>query len=175
MATDLHKTSSDYINELKFDYIETYSFQRGPTYDAYLKEYFELLNKQEKKKLSPEQEISFLALINQGLTQSLIYDSGKLHPSAKIIRTFKEREPEIERLTTILQTEVTDVPMWMCAPAYRDAVIFYDNSGNIISTLNICFSCDYMARSSFLDIHADVKTYALLKQFFVELGHEIET
>lgn len=52
--------SADYINELIFDYVETYSFRRGKEYEEY-----------EKLHGHPES------------TQSLIYAYGRLHPSSK--------------------------------------------------------------------------------------------
>ena len=32
-----YRTSSDFINELKFDHVATYSFQRGSKWEEYLK------------------------------------------------------------------------------------------------------------------------------------------
>lgn len=173
-----YKTSSDYINELQFDYIETYSFQRGKEFNDNLEihraEYIRLQNQKKKQELNLVEEDALLSLMRQYDTKYLVDASGNFHSSCKKTHTFKRTEREAERLITILKTEAIDIPAWMCAPMYRDAVVFYDGNGSIVSTLNICFSCEYMASKAFCEINADVKTYALLKQFFIDLGHDIE-
>jgi hypothetical protein len=173
-----YKTSSDYINELQFDYIETYSLQRGKEFNDELEisrtEYIRLQNQQDKRALNPIEENELFKLTQLGDTRYIVDASGKFHSSCKKTQTFRRTEPETERLITILKTEAINIPAWMCAPMYRDAVVFYDDSGSIVSTLNICFSCEYMAIKAFCEINADAKTYWLLKQFFIDLGHDIE-
>ena len=173
-----YKTSSDYVDELHFDYIETYSFQRGEEFEARRKErlaeYIKLKELQRKRKLNADEENEFLRLSDEGETRYLIDSKGEFHPSSEKIQVLKRADPKIERLIGILRIEAKDIPQWMCAPVYRDAIVFYDDEGNIVSTLNICFSCEYMATKMLSEINADVKVYELLKQFFVELGLEIE-
>ena len=74
----------------------------------------------------------------------------------------------------ILQTEVKNIPGWMCAPVYRDALVFYDKDKKIISCLNVCLSCEYMQLYKNIYINADEKVYDLLRQTFINCGHEIE-
>ena len=62
----------------------------------------------------------------------------------------------------------------MCAPIYRDAIVFYDLNKEIISTLNVCLSCEYMETKMFNHINADVETYNLMREFFIGLGHKVE-
>jgi hypothetical protein len=173
-----YKTSSGYINELQFDYIETYSFQRGEEFNSGLEanraEYTRLQKQKNKGALNPIEENELVRLTQLGDTRYIVDASGKFHSSCEKTHTFRRTKPEIERLITILKTEAINIPAWMCAPMYRDAVVFYDDSGSIVSTLNICFSCKYMAIKAFCEIHADVNAYELLKQFFIDLGHDIE-
>ena len=173
-------SSVDYINNLTFDYVEMYSFQRGTEFEEINKtsrpEYEKLKIRKEKhndltvleKKRYYELHLLF------GFTQYLIDDTGQFHPSSTKTNTFKATDPQINILKNILLTEIVDVPSWMCAPIYRDAIVFYDKLNRIISTLNICLSCEYMETKMFFHINGDNKTYDLLRQFFIELGHKIE-
>lgn len=180
----LHKihpniTSSNYINEVSIDHIETYSLLRGEAFESNLKiikpEYNRLKVRYEKQKLNQEEEERYLQLDGLlGRTQYLHDAHGHYHPSSVKINAFSKEAPEIQQLIAILRTAIIDVPNWMCGPVYRDAIIFYDHRGNIISTLNVCLSCQYMCTGTFIGIDADFKTYDMLKQFFIAIGHPVE-
>lgn len=173
-----YTNSPDYIKQLKFDYIETYSFQRGSEFEAYhaadTKEYFALQARKAKHVLTGEQEERYKLLKILNTTQYLIGADGGFHPSSIKTHTFKRTENKVDELMGILSIEPVDVPAWLCAPVYRDAIVFYDSDRRIISTLNICLGCQYMGTRLFSEINADAKVYVLLKKFFAELGHEIE-
>jgi hypothetical protein len=138
-------SSIDYINSLSFDYWETWSFQRGIGFEQ-----------------------------NSETIQYLFNDEGQIHPSGQKMNTFQSINPLTGRLKDILRTAIQDIPSWMCAPIYRDAIVFYSLSGQVVSVLNICLSCEYMQIDQFTHIDADAKTYALLSEFFVNIGHQIE-
>ena len=173
-----YTTSIDFINELKFDYVETYSFQRGEDFEKSRKlnqaEYDRLKFKKDKHQiLSTDDEEKFLSL-NKLLnyTQYLINDKGQFHPSSKRMYTFLNGDPNIERIKNILRTKINDIPRRLCAPTYRDALVFYTSHKQIISVLNICLSCQYIETKMFDHINADYETYDLLKQFFMDIGEE---
>jgi hypothetical protein len=109
-----------------------------------------------------------------GFTQYLINTDGEFHPSSKKTGTFKLDNEIIEKLKSILNTPIKEVPSWMCAPIYRDAIVFYDSENKIVSTLNVCLSCEYMETKMFNHINADNETYNLMREFFIELGHKVE-
>lgn len=173
-------SSIDYVNSLTFDYAETYSFQRGSEFEESIRtsrpEYEKLkIRKEKSNDLTISEEKQFLELRGLlGFTQYLINEKGQFHPSSTKTHTFKSTDPQIDKLKNILRTEIGDVPTWMCAPMYRDAVVFYDKSKRIVSTLNVCLSCEYMETKMFSHINGDSKTYDLLRNFFSELGHQIE-
>lgn len=173
-------TSIDYINSLDFDYIETFSFQRGEDYSRkarQLKSY--RLNQLQAKKssnliLTEEEESSYNELSYLlSPAQSLSRKDGSFHPSAELISTFEKSDPMVSKLISILQTEVVDVPYWMCAPVYRDALVFYKNPGKIVSILNVCLSCDHMETQIHGNLDADSMTYQKLKEFFISIGHPV--
>ena len=178
--TYTYTSSIDYINNLSFDYFETYSLQRGIEFEQFLTsskpEYEKLKLRREKRKdLNAVEESRFLVLQELlGHTQYLINDKGAFHPSAKKIATFKSIDLEADELKEILTTEIKEVPSWLCAPLYRDAIVFYNNAGHIISTLNICLSCQYMETTMFNHVRGDHLTYDLLKSFFLRVGHKVE-
>lgn len=137
-------SSIDFIKKLKFDYAEIYSFNRGEGYEEEDPHYEYILN------------------------------SKKLHPSAVKTQTFKSTHENMKALKRILQTEALEVPYFMCAPVYRDAIVFYNKHHKIVSTLNVCLSCGHMAVNGKIVIHADEQTYALINRFFKDCGHAIK-
>lgn len=172
--------STDYIDSLTFDYVETYSFQRGTQFEENQKlitpEYENLkVRKEKSSNLTTTEEQRFSELHELlGFTQYLINDKGQFHPSSRKTNTFRFGDPEIETMKNILRTEINDVPRFLCAPLYRDAIVFRNKSNENISTLNICLSCQYMATKMFNHINADYETYDLFKRFFIDIGHEVE-
>ena len=102
-----YKPSTDFINDLTFDYVETYSFQRGQEFEESKKliqvEYDRLKTRREKPgNLSTDEEEEFLNLNELlGFTQYLINDKGQFHPSSKRINVFSQNDPNIDRIKNI--------------------------------------------------------------------------
>jgi len=171
--------SADYIKSLSFNHIETYSFQ-SITFEEDRKviqvEYDKLMaKKNETNDLTTEEEerrIELQELV--GYTQYLINEKGQFHPSSEKINTINGNDSKVHALKKILSIEAAEIPMWLCAPVYRDAIVFYDKENNIVSTLNVCLSCQYMETKMFNHVNGDYKTYDLLKKFFINIGHEVE-
>lgn len=172
--------STDFINDLKFDYVETYSFQRGTEYELQQKEFASEYDKLKSRKskhndLTIEEVERFLGLDKLcGFTQYLLDDTNQFHYSSKKTNTFGSKDTKVELLKNILRTEIIDIPSWMCAPIYRDAFVFYSNENKIVSVLNVCLSCQYMETTKFNHINGDWRTYDLLKRFFIDIGHDVE-
>jgi len=168
--------SSYFIDNLEFEYIETYSLQRGEPFDKkieLLESEFEKLetitelSKTEKNRLSELND-----LLN--FTQVIINKKGEFHFSSEKVNRFQKTDIETKRLIKILQTETKDIPNWMCAPIYRDAILFFDKNDVLIKQLNICVSCEYMETELFNHINCDFKTYELMSEFLIDIGHNIE-
>jgi hypothetical protein len=177
-AASTSRTSVDYINSLEYNYIETYSLQRGIEFEmdfkARLAEYEEFQSGIGKAGLAAEEEEKFDQLRKlSDNTQYLVDEAGSFHPFSQKTNTFNKDDREAMKLTSILQTEVLNRYYWMCAPIYRDAVIFRKNNGDIVSVLNICLSCDNMIVDG-KDISGDEKTYGSLRRFFTWIGHRVE-
>lgn len=172
--------SKDFIDNLDFESIETYSLQRGIEFETENErqenEYEKLQNIRESKiKLTIEENKQYLELDKLlGFTQYLINDEGKLHYSSKKLNTFNKGDERIDELKNILRTQVKEIPMLMCAPTYRDAFIFLDGKGKFVTSLNVCLGCYIMETRIFDHINADFETYDLLKKFFVGIGHDVE-
>ena len=172
--------STDFINYLTFDYVETYSFQRGQEFEENKKliraEYDRLkIRKERFNNLSTDDEERF-SILNRllGFTQYLVNDKGQFHPSSKRTNVFSKNDPNVIRIKNILLTKINDIPRWLCAPVYRDALVFYRSDKTIVSTLNICLSCQYMETKMFDHINGDYETYDLFKRFFIDIGHDVE-
>jgi len=176
-----YTTSIDYSRQLEFDYIETYSFRRGEEYEdkitAWKPEYDKFKRRDEKGKLIDAEERNRLQELNGifGYTQYLLDADGNFHFSSIKTNTFKKDDVQTVALLQILKTPITEVPRFMCAPEYRDAIAFYNQAGQIVSSLNVCLSCLLMETKMFHHINADFETYDLLKRWFMSIGHEVES
>ncbi|SHF26755.1 hypothetical protein [Pedobacter caeni] len=173
-------SSMVYADHLEFDYIETYSLLRGLEYETQLKsiqkEYNLLEVRLKKRNNLSESELKRHTELNGQVAglQYLLNPQGQFHFSSIKTHTFKTGSAEVARLTTILKTEIKEVPFWMCSPIYRDAIVFYNSSHEIVSVLNVCLSCNRLHTLQTGQIDADDHCYHLLKQFFTEIGHEVE-
>ncbi|WP_316843141.1 hypothetical protein [Pedobacter psychrodurus] len=143
--------SREYIKSIDFEYIETYSFQQ----DTYYSE----TNRNTDK----------ISWHDQRITDQ----DKKLNSSSRKISLFQRADAELLTLIRILEIDIVNLPSWMCAPVYRDAIIFYNKDHEIISALNICFECLYMENNTGINIDADERTYDLLKTFLISKGHNI--
>ena len=175
-----YQSSIDYINNLVFTRVETYSLQRGEEFEEEIKlqsrEYQRLKVRKEKRNNLTHDEDERFSFLNSllGGTQYLINEKGEFHPSSKKLNSFQSGDLWIAKLKTVLQTEIIEIPQWMCAPVYRDAIVFYDKNDEIVSVLNICLRCQYMETQKFNHISVDSKAYLLLKEFFKDIGHSVE-
>lgn len=179
MSQYKYQSSIKYIDSLKFDYIETYSFQRGTDYEEHLKkgvlDYEKLkVRKEKRNNLLPEEEARLSELQSFLHFSYLINEAGEFHPTSEQTHTFNVDDVVVTRLKAILHTEINNVPAWMCAPEYRDAIVFREKTGRIVSCLNVCLGCEYMETKKFHHINGDTKTYLLLREFFISLGHKVE-
>ncbi len=172
-----HTSSSIFISSLDFDYIETYSFQRGEDYEVkYKNEYEKLREKKQKNDLTINEQERFEKLNNllYGVNKFLIDSCGHFHFSSQKISTHKKNNDAVNDLIDALNIQITEKHDWMCAPFYRDAIVFYTNDNKMVCTLNVCLSCEHMQLDLNNHIDGDYKTYKLLRKFFVDCGHQIE-
>jgi hypothetical protein len=79
-----------------------------------------------------------------------------------------------EALIKIMHTDIEEVMNWMCAPIYRDAILFYNSNNELVDGLNICFECDQIETIKGEHISVDFKVFKYLKIFLLELGHKVE-
>lgn len=173
-------SSIDFINNLIFNHVETCTFQRGKDFQKNTKlnqDEYERLKRQKAKQniLSPEEEKSYKVLdrlLNQ--TQYLINEKGDFHPSSKRTHTFLKGDSKIAEIKYILQTEIIEIPRWLCAPIYRYALVFFDTDHKIVAALNICLTCQFIETSMFNHVNADSETYYKLRRFFIDIGYEVE-
>ena len=134
------------------------------------------MRKEKRNNLTETEEIRLSELdALLGVTQYLIDDNGQFHFSSQRINTFQYDDEAVSLLQKILIRETTEVSNWMCAPIYRDAIVFYKSSGEIVSVLNVCLSCEAMVIESSNQVVADYDTYGMLRKFFKEIGHPLES
>ncbi|RYZ86208.1 MAG: hypothetical protein EOP04_14335 [Proteobacteria bacterium] len=172
-------TTSQYIDSFRFISISTFSFQRGEEYlrlNLEMKKRLQSLNVRRYKKndLSEVQDNEFQDLSTRLGTTSYLTDSdGSFHESARKISGDVINGDISNRLVEILRTSVVNLANWMCAPVYRDAVVFYDVDYKIVSVLNVCFSCEALSLENGQLLEADITVFPMLRDLFMSLGHEL--
>lgn len=105
---------------------------------------------------------------------SFVTEDGLFQPDSTLTGTFKNGHAIAERIKQILQTEIEESMAFLCAPVYRDALVFYDQNDKVISILNICLTCLDLHAAPHNRIKGDYKTFEWLRRLFQELGHKIE-
>ena len=100
--------SADFIDNLQFEYAETYSLQRGLDYEQNMRllrfDYDRLKIRKENSDLTQSEEDQFFQLNELfGFTQYVLNDKGQFHPSSKRTNTFSFNDPMASRLTNILR------------------------------------------------------------------------
>jgi hypothetical protein len=171
---------TDFFKNLEFKYFETYSMQRGTAYEKIFKDkeirFNHLLKKSTKEILTivESKELDFLdSQLNR--VQFLINEDKEKHYSAEIIKKSNSSIDEIVELDKILSTKTQKIPSWMCAPIYRDAIVFYNENNEVVNILNICFSCEYMQNLNQEFIDADESVYESFKILLMKFGHKINS
>ncbi len=171
---------TDFYKNLAFKYFETYSLQRGIAYEKIFKDkeirFNQLLKKSTKEILTSveSKELDFLdSQLNR--VQFLINENKEKHYSAERIKISNSSEDEILELHKILSIKTQKTPSWMCAPIYRDAIVFYNDNNDVVNVLNICFSCEYMQNLNQEFIDADESVYENLKNLLMKFGHKINS
>lgn len=168
---------TDFYKNLAFKYFETYSLQRGTAYEKIFtakKIHFNQLLKKSTKEILTSVESKDLDFLDSQLNrvQFLINENKEKHYSAERIKRSNSQD-EIIDLHKILSIKTQKIPSWMCAPIYRDAIVFYNENNEVVNILNICFSCEYMQNLNQEFIDADESVYENLKIFLMKFGHKI--
>ncbi|MEJ1242544.1 hypothetical protein WBG78_30655 [Chryseolinea sp. T2] len=141
-----------YFDKLHYEFIETYSFKRGPKLESELgKKDFDLNG-----------------------TSFIMSAQGQIDVTADKIAVIRKGTSEHEEINRIFAIPLTDIPSWMCSPFYRDALIFRSKDNQIVDTLNICFECSYMQNKLGNFIDADQRMYDEVQSLLKSLGHNIQ-
>lgn len=170
--------ASQYASQLDFFHLSTFSFQRGQAQldliNDIKKQIFDL---QQHPQTAPgiRQRDQKLASLETFLnhTQLLFNSDGVMHPTAEKMATLQYNSPEAKQLLELLIHQTPVDAVQLCAPVYRDALVFYDQEGGIVSVLNVCLACSFMQNETGTFIKAGNATYAKLANFLETLGHEI--
>lgn len=171
----------DYIRNIQYDYIETFSLLRGKKNDLFYKDLFDEIKDIEKSmkevKFGWYRQTKRLAELEKYInrTQYILTDSCDFHPTSEKVSTINANDGDDFLLNVALCSEYDKADDFetACAPTYRDALVFFDGSNNIITALNICFECKKMYSKEKGTIFAHHKNYQQLAKFLRSKGHDI--
>ena len=168
-------TTKDFIENIKFSYFETYSFQRKGDFDIYEN----LFSKYaiDDNSLSLEEQTLLKKLRNSNLylqeNNFIFTKSGDLNKTAELVCKSDNLTELNNKLTEMLKIPFFDYDAWMCGPTYRDAILFFDFNNKLVDGINICFECCNVINLSKKEILTDRTVYIMLKTFLQSLGHKI--
>lgn len=168
------KTSAEYITGFDFTYFRTYSFQRTEAH----KELDQLMELRKNGALAKEDRTRYDVLNDQLLgnryKETILDEDQRLNPTATMIREVRRTDEQCATLLQHLKTEIEEELLWLCSPIYRDAILFYNAQDELVEGINICLECDRIETIRKEHITTDFKTFKYLKQFLLQLGHDIE-
>ncbi len=168
-------TTKDFIENLEFDYFETYSFQRNGEFEIYEN----LGNKyaDETIPLTKEEASTFKKLRQSNIYKKennhIFAKNGALNQSAELISKHTFVSDYGNTLVEVLKVPSEDFLSFMCMPIYRDAILFYNSNSKLLEGINICFGCSSIVTLKNKEIFADIKVYSKLRDFLIKLGHKI--
>jgi len=100
---------------------------------------------------------------------------GTFDNTAEQIAVVGQNSDAARQLGHVFQRPKGEVMYAMCMPVFRDALVFYDEHGQLVQALNICFECLYMEASNGVVVEADVAVYREMRKLLAQLGHPIES
>jgi hypothetical protein len=162
-------TTNDFIKKLDFEYIETFSLLR----EVETKNYVDNLQAKAKTVQDETERRKLLDLTIRG-TKKLLIETGTPHPTAQRTNIFRKSDPRTDEFLSILSEEYTQQYSFMCWPVFREMIVFYDKSNQIVSLLSICLSCDQIEDGDSNRIKTDFKVFDKLRNYFKDIGHNIE-
>jgi hypothetical protein len=162
-------TTKDFVKKLDFEYIETFSLLR----ELETKDYVDGLQAKAKTVQTETERRRLLDLTVRG-TKKLLIETGNPHPTAQRTNIFKKLDPRTDEFFSILSEEYTQHITPMCWPVFREMVVFYDKSNQIVSLLSICLSCAQIEDEDSNRIRTDFKVFEKLRIYFKDIGHKVE-
>jgi hypothetical protein len=177
-------TIAEFWSAQEFSYIATYSFNRSANLVALHEAIDSVKEKLEQSVLSFDftQQLKLkrqLAELERQAQTSphakrLINQQRVIDGNANLIALLKHESLEVSRLTAIAETEPSEADYAAgCIPVYRDALVFYNEQGQLLQALNICFECLHMEANN-QEVKANTVVYEMLREFLAQLGHPIE-
>ena len=104
----------------------------------------------------------------------LLFHECKFHKSAKKTNSFEFNSAFVTELKKILSIPFKKSLTTLCVPVYRDAIVFYSDKDEIISVLQICFSCHHLITEKREWIKADDRVFFELSELMKKHGHLIK-
>jgi hypothetical protein len=160
---------------LNFAYFETYSFQRKGDFEMY--EHLFSKYAQDETSLTEDEKTVFYKLRKSNLynqeNNSIFTNHGELNQSAELVYKSDKLSNLNDTLIEILKIPFVGCDASMCAPIYRDAILFYDTNDHLIDGINICFECSNVVNLKGKEILTDQIVYQKLKELLISIGHKI--
>lgn len=177
-------TIAEFWSQQSFAYIETYSFNRGPKsaelYEGLRAEIAQTKQAQQQARYMDQAKLAYKLRQLEEAMRGGEYKVTLRDPSLAVadyttrkIAVLHLGAAATEQLGELLQKSGRQEAFAMCAPIFRDALVFYTHQGQRARILNICFECLLMVTDENKTVEADFATYDSLGSLLTQLGHPI--
>lgn len=175
------KNLAAYTQSLAYEYVRSYSGLRGRKFESLLAR-----NSLEVERIEHEiktaryiqvpklrKQIELLKEETDIYKARVVSDGGIPHESAGLVGEWRKHDDFFSDIHHILMQPLHEQFATMCAPVFRDALVFYSKEGEVQGVLHVCFGCLWMKNEKEEDIAADVEVFDHLKQRLMDAGHPI--
>ena len=171
----------DYWKEVDFHYLKTFSGLRGKKNQQFIiqtqKKISELKNELDSARFMRQgqiqKQIERLEYEINGLNSFLVGTDGSLHQTTELIIEKKQKDPFIEKLDLLFSKKCENPFATLCVPIFRDAIVFYSKTNEIIGILHLCFECGKIKDENRNSLEVDFNIFEELELLFKGIGHPI--
>ncbi len=176
------KTAAEQIKNLEYVYVKSYSGLRGYNYESLVKKNNEQIDqiKQDIKtarymqRPKLKKQIEFLNEEINIYSSRIINNDGDLHKSTVPIGEWNKDDEFVRGIIEILAQPLNDQVAAMCAPVFRDSIVFYSRENKVQGILHICFGCLWMKNEKEEDLAVDADAFDNMKKHLIHAGHQIK-
>ena len=178
------KNLSEYINQLNFDYLKTYSGFQQEVFEKQQAVFEQKMADLQERLLtsSPQKQELIQNRINETQLRwereqfdfrEIAGPDGALIQSATKIAHLPKVDPVVCQIVEILNTPFQEQYHWMCWPVFRDSIVFYRADHTVAGIVHICLGCDQLADHQRQFFEADYKIFPQLRSVLKSLGHKV--
>lgn len=178
------KNLSEYINKLDFTYLKTFSGFQQEVFEKQQAAFEQKMADLQERLLtsSPQKQEAIQKKIDETRLRwereqfdfrEIAGPDGALIEDATEIALLPKESPVASQIVAILNIPFKEQHQWMCAPYFRDSIVFYKTDQTLVGIVHICFSCEQLADHQLQFFDTDNTIFPQLRSVLKSLGHKV--